>query len=184
MHPFSFYTIFVGTIISVISLTYIARKEHNPNQPKTLSEIAAQKKHILLFFRLIVWGCGLLFAVTVLYYILPRIGTSHHDLLFGVYLFTIACELLLGLFAARDSLEKTLHEIFAYGMGVGLLLTAVLFAISLNGIYSQLEYLLTFVMVILCIMAIVDKKRFIFYELPFIYLSHFTIIIATVALSR
>ena len=182
MHPFSFYTIFVGTIISIISLTYIARKEHDPNQPKTLSEIGAQKKHILLYFRLIVWGCGLLFATTVLFYILPRIGARHHDLLLVVYLYTLACELLLGLFAARESLEKILHEIFAYGMAVGLLITAILFATSLTGIYSLLEYLLSFSMIVLCILAVADKKRFIFYELPFIFLSHFTIIIATLAL--
>jgi hypothetical protein len=67
-------------------------------------------------------------------------------------------------------------------MAVGMVLMAYAFAISLTGVYSEIEVYISVAMSLLGIMTFVDKSRFIIYELAFIFMSHVSILVAALAL--
>jgi len=79
---------------------------------------------------------------------------------------------------------KTLgwHTVFAQGMAVGMLSLAYLFWIGLPGVCGGLELVFSLAMTMLVILMATDRHRFIFYELPFIFLSHGSILVAALAL--
>jgi hypothetical protein len=60
--------------------------------------------------------------------------------------------------------------------------TAVLFVLNFHGVTSAIELGIASIMAMLGILTFVDRKRFIFYELPFIYLSHISILVAALAI--
>ena len=62
-----------------------------------------------------------------------------------------------------------------------MLATVFIFAISLHGNFAIIEGALTIVMTILASLTILDGRKFIFYELPFVYLSHVSILLAALA---
>ncbi|HSW74600.1 MAG TPA: hypothetical protein VLG16_01890 [Candidatus Saccharimonadales bacterium] len=179
MPPLVFYPAFIGTFISVVAWTYLAYKEHLPHLPRTLSELAAEKAETLRYYRTILWVCGPLFAVTLYLFIVPRIASS---LLAGVIgSFTIIPELLIGYFPAKRG-KITAHDIIAGTMGAGMITLAYMFAWDLYGLYSLTELVLAIVISALGILCIANRKRYLFYELPLIYLPHFSILVAALAL--
>lgn len=175
----TFYTAFIGTFLSVTLLSYLAWKEHNPRQPRTLSEIAAQRRELLIYFRTVLWVCGTLFAITVFGFIRPRIDNNFIQT--AAWLLLFIPEFLLGAFNAKGNIELLLHNVLSLIMGFGMWLTALMFAFSLSGIYMKIEMILTIVLSILALLTIVDRKKFLFYELPFIYISHLSILVAALA---
>ncbi|MEJ0072935.1 MAG: hypothetical protein WDN27_02505 [Candidatus Saccharibacteria bacterium] len=74
------------------------------------------------------------------------------------------------------------HTTFAQIMGYAMIILAVLFALDLSGGYAVTELILVVMMSILGLLTYRDGKRYVFYQAPFIYLSHFTILIAAIAL--
>lgn len=71
------------------------------------------------------------------------------------------------------------HVAAAQCMGLGMLLLAFAFWKSTTGIGSAIELAIALTMVLFALLTYVDKRRYIFHELCFIYLSHFTIVLAT-----
>lgn len=68
-------------------------------------------------------------------------------------------------------------------MACGFVALTVLFSMYLKGAYATIELGLAIAMVALDVLAIAYyKTRFIFYELPSIYLSHISILIAVLVL--
>lgn len=67
-------------------------------------------------------------------------------------------------------------------MSVGMLATVFLFAIDFRGNFAIAETVLTAIMSMLGVLTVLDRKRFVFYELSFIFLSHASILIAVFAL--
>ncbi|MGB4758956.1 MAG: hypothetical protein WBP26_02775 [Candidatus Saccharimonadales bacterium] len=59
-----------------------------------------------------------------------------------------------------------------------MLLLAFAFWKSTTGIGSAIELTLALIMTVFALLTYVDKRRFIFHEMIFIYLSHFTIVFA------
>jgi hypothetical protein len=175
-----FYPALTGTFLSVSLLSCLAWKEHNSELPRTLSQLAAQNKKLVNYFRVVLWTCGTLFAITMFGYIIPRVLHSGLQLIAWVVYYV--CELLLALFPARGTIEKQLHSIFSYSMGAAMLATAFLFIVNVHGVHARIEVGITCSMAILAMLTLLDKKRFIFYELPFIYLSHASILVAAIAL--
>ena len=180
MNLLVFYSAFLGTFLSMTLLTYLVWKEHNPELPRTLSQLAAQNRKLVNWFRTVLWVCGTLFAITMFWHVIP--GVRYHTAQLIAWSIYYACELLLALFPARGTIEKLLHNFFSYTMGIAMLVTAFLFTFNLTGCYRSIEIGITAIMTILAALTYFDKKRFIFYELPFIYLSHLSILVAAVAL--
>jgi hypothetical protein len=179
MSQWAFYPAFLGTLVSLLGWSYFARKEHDKKNPLTLSELAAKNQANQTYFRNIIWICGILFATTVYFFIIPRVYSGR--LLTITWSLTFLSELLLGLLPAK---EKTLffHNVFSYLMAEGMLVMAFLLCFKLHGVYLQTESMLALLMSVLAALSILNKKNFLFYELPFIFLSHATILVAAVAL--
>ena len=181
MH-FGLLTSLLGTIISVASLTLLAKREHAVEKGKTLSELGSRNSQTLREFRIILWMCGLLFIVAMHWSILPGLG--YPTLLTIVWLITIACELMLGLIPAQDdTLTGKIHNAIAFTMGSGMLLMTLLFSLSLSGYYQFAEMILFGFMFVLGIQIMKRNEHFLYYELPYIFLSHLSIVVAALSIT-
>lgn len=179
MTAWALYPALLATLLSVISLSSIAFRYHDKQQPSTLSELAAAQEPLLNRFRAILWICGTLFAITVYGYIVTLI--NHAPLIAGAWTLTYVGNLLAASIPARDKRLK-LHNICAQAMGIGMLAMAYLFWFNLHGLYAEIEVAISLSMTLLIIMTLTDRKRYIFYELSFIFLSHISILVAVLAL--
>ena len=181
MLGFTFYAAFLGTFLSITFLTYITWKEHHPDLPRSFSQLVAQNRRLVNWFRGASAVCPTLFSVTVYFLIMPNV--RYAVALFVVWSTAYASELLLALFPERGTIEKQLHSFFAYNMGLAMIVTAFILFLSLSGGYRVLELGITIGMVTLGLLFTqLDRERFIFYELAFIYSSHASILVAAVAL--
>lgn len=180
MQPWTFYPAFIGTAISMVAWTYLAGKEHLSHLPRTLSELASEKQEALRYYRVVLWTCGPLFAITMFAFILPRIA---HPLITGVACaIIISGEMLVGLFPAQRG-KVTMHDIIAGVMGGAMIALAYLFAWNLDGSYAYIELVFALCMTLLGFLCLAHRKRYLFYELPLIFLSHFSILVAAIALA-
>jgi len=180
MYPLTFYAAFLGTMLSTAGVGYLALKGHDSSNPRTISRVVAQDADTLHKFRLAIWAGGTLIAITMFFFIVPRITYSLYVAL-GCGL--IYCdELLLSIVPDRTKREAFIHGLFAYGMRLGMLFTALLFVAGLHGNASYTEGVLATIMASLSAMMALDHKRFIFYKLSFIGLSHVSVLVAAIAL--
>lgn len=179
MNQWMFYPALLATLISMAGLSRIVIKYYDKQQPRTLSELATAQASLLNHFRNLLWLCGTLFAITVYGYVVPKIGQP--TLLAGAWSLTYLGNLLAATIPARDEKLK-LHNVCAQAMGIGMVAMAYLFWFNLSGAYAGLEAYIAFAMTLLGVLTLVDKGRFIFYELSFIFLSHVSILVAAIAL--
>ncbi|MEJ0073615.1 MAG: hypothetical protein WDN27_06130 [Candidatus Saccharibacteria bacterium] len=175
----TFFPAFIGTLISIGAWTYLARREHIAHVPRTLSELASEKPEALKYYRIVLWVCGPLFAVTTLFFIVPRI--ENQIAVGAACALTVLAELLIGIYPAQRG-KITTHDLIAGLMGAAMLASAYLFAFSLGAIYSHIEISFAIIMTILAALTILDRKRYLFYELPFIFIAHGSILVAALAL--
>ena len=179
MMPWTFYPAFLATLISIVGWTYMAYRDHDKVNPRTLSELGAARRSTLTYFRAVLWVCGLLFAVTMYFFVVPRVA---HALLQAIaWSITFLCEVLLGVFPAMGKTAR-LHDVLAGTMAIGMLIMAYLLSWSLQGSAMHVEIVVALVMSILGFGAVVNRRNFIFYELPFIFLAHITIVVAAIGL--
>jgi hypothetical protein len=178
----TFYPAFLGTLISIMSLTYLARREYQSGQAHTISRLGAGHQKALRQFRTILWGCGTLFMITMLLYIAPGL---HSSLMFVVWLLTYTCEVLLGAIPDRKGWQHVWHNIFAWSMAAGFFVTAAFFSLRLSGVYQIISVVILVGMLSSAALIFFDRKRNLVYELSSIFLSHIGILVATlyVALS-
>lgn len=173
------YPVFVGTILSIISLTRLARREYMSGVVHTMSQLGGKHAKALRDFRAILWVCGTLFSITVLFFISPRLDSLVMTIVWSL---TYICEVALGVVPDHPGWKSRWHNIFAYGMALGFLITAVYFCFALQGIYQILSVFILVGMVGSVALTAINRKYFLFYELGYIYLSHIGIVIATLAL--
>jgi cadmium resistance protein CadD (predicted permease) len=171
----------LGIILSTIGMTGFAIKEHKKEKRRTLSELAAKDQKTLLEFRIITWVCGGLISVMMYWLVIPRMPSSLWFTI--IYIVIIGGELLAATLPARDNKLGKLHELIAYGMGIGMLLLALSHGASFTGVYSAIEYTLFGMMILLCILTLKYWDHFLYFEIPFIFLSHVSIFAAAIALS-
>ena len=170
----------LGIVISTVSVAIFASREHRLEKRHTLSELAAKNAGTLREFRIILWTCGTLISIMMYFLVLPNLSTGPWLIIF--YTIIIFCELTLAVVPAYTSTRSgKIHNYLAYGMGTGMLALAMSFAVILKGAYSLIEYAIFGVMFFLCILTIRYWDRFIYFQLPFIFLSHMSILIAAVA---
>ncbi|HSX05104.1 MAG TPA: hypothetical protein VLF69_01400 [Candidatus Saccharimonadales bacterium] len=180
MPAWTFYPVFVGTIVSMAGLGRIAVTTHDAAAPKALSELAAAEERLLARFRNILLLCGTLFAITVFGFIVPRLAHGSLVAVFGALM--IGGELLAAVVPFRG---KTLrpHLLLAHTMGIGMLGLGVSFWVALGGHFAALEAILALSMAACALLTVVDKQHYIVYELAFIFSSHLSIVIAALALT-
>ena len=178
MTNWTFYPVFIATAVSTVGLSRIAAREQGKERPKTLSELATAEQSVLTRFRNILLFCGVFFAITVFGFIVPSVTHPIEVAIFGGLM--IGGELLAALIPAHSK-SITIHNLLAQTMGLGMLGLAFIFWASLIK-YSLFELAFTVVMCVLLALMVLDKKHYLTYELGFIFSSHFTILIAAIAL--
>lgn len=99
-------------------------------------------------------------------------------IVFGVMM--VGGELLAALLPAHNKTNKA-HLVMAEIMSIGMLGLCVLFILGVGGFYRGLELAFLIVMIASASLTLIDKRRYIAYELGFIYISHISILIATLA---
>lgn len=169
----------IDTLGSILSLSLLAKRGNALEKGKTLSELGARNNKTLREFRTILWTCGLLFAFALYGLILPNLGFNL--LLTVTTTVVLVCELLLGFFPARHGLSLKIHNLVAFAMGIGMLLLATVFVFQLSGIAVAIEIAILSLMFMFGILAFRRRQHFLYFELPFIYLSHVSILVAAIA---
>jgi len=147
--------------------------------PRTLSELASETLNGMRYYRIVLWVCGPLFGITLFAFILPKI--SNQAIIGVTSLTVILTEMLVGVFPAKRGVF-TRHDVIAGLMGLSMIALTYFFAWSLNDMFARIELLLAISMCIVAVCCFIDRKRFLFYELTLIFLSHLSIIIAALAL--
>lgn len=180
MSELIFSAAFVGTFLSVTLLTYLAWMEHHPDHPRSFSQLVAQTKELVRWFRVVSAVVASLFAVTIYFFVVPNI--RYDAVLFVIWSVYYISELSLAVFPERGTIERQLHSLSAYSMALAMLATTFIFVLSFSGGVRVLEAAILAGMLILGVFTRLDNKRFLFYEMPFIYLSHVSILVAAIAL--
>jgi hypothetical protein len=180
VYPFSFYAAFLAVFLSVIGNGYLVLRTYDARRQRPLCKLAIESNKALNYFRTVLWSCGILFAITLFYFIVPRI--EHRSYVLLAWVVTFICEMAMGVFSARGTIELRIHNFFSSIMAVGMFALALVFAVSLHGTFAKTEVSVAVVMFILGILALVHYQRYLFYELPYVFLSHVTILVAAVAL--
>jgi len=162
-----------------VGLGGIVVQNHDATTPKSLSELAAAEVALLRRFRNILLFCGTLFAITVFGFVVPHIEHPVATAIFGALM--IGGELLLAVISARGK-TFLLHLMLAYTMAVGMLGLAVTFVFALTGTPAIIAVCVAGGMGAFAALTWIDKKHYILHELAFIFLSHFSIIVAALAL--
>lgn len=177
MSEWSLYPAIIGTCLSVwLWLRFVVRN-HDKESPMTLSELGAQTD--ARYFRFVLWLCGPLFGITIVFYLGPRIASPW--IVYSLVL-VVLFEVLAGVFLPRTTRGKVLHGIAAYGMAICMFVSAVGLALSLQAL-SWALWLLVAAMLVCAIMAGLRHGRFLVYELAFIFLSHISMVAASVILA-
>jgi hypothetical protein len=177
MNEWALYPVFVATGLSVLGWAYYIRREHDAAHPVELSKFAVRNRANTVYYRTFMWLCPLLFAVTGLWYVWPSLRSP-----FVVLLWLLSCVfcMLAGVFLPRGGWRERLHDMFAYGMGLAMLALAFGAAWSIPR-FSVLAWLVALAMAVIAIVGPHRRSQYIFYEVAFIYLSHFTMILIALA---
>lgn len=164
-----------ATLGSMTVLTKIAASTRSRTAPKSLSERAALEDILLVRFRKTLLVCSTLFALSIYFFIAP--AAEHPWWIAAAWTLEYAGVIIAALLPAKG---KTFypHVAAAQCMGAGMLLLAFAFWQNTTGIGSVLQLSLALAMTVFAILIYTDKRRYIFHELAFIYLSHFTIVLA------
>ena len=180
MTELTFLAAFIGTVISVIFLTSLAWREHHPGSPRSFSTLVSQRKELVKQFRIASAVVSTLFTISIFFFIVPKV--QYGGALFFAWALCYVSELLVSIFPERGTIEKQLHSVFAYVMALCMILTTVIFIFSFSGAVRMLEIGILICGLIFAVLARIDRKRFIIYELLFIFMSHASILVALVAL--
>ena len=169
----------LATVGSMIELTKIATRNHNTLNPKPLSELAAAEARILDRFRGVLIACGALFSLSIYGFIGPQL--PHGLPIVLAWTWTFLNILLVAILPMRGRTYRV-HIIAAQLMGLGMLIMAYIFWKSIEGVYADVELIIALAMTILAASTYVDARRYIVYELAFIYFFNFTIVTAVLSL--
>ena len=166
----------LGTILSMAGWVWFVFKNHDPNHPATLSELAARSPKNRQYFRLVLWVCGPLFGIGTV----VLASSLDSQLLVMSWLLTVALELLTGVFVPSNKRHTILHNVVAYSMAVCMWLSAIVAAVVLTEV-SLVLWLLLGIMAACAVCASLRRKQFVFYELGFLFSAHLTMVVSAIA---
>ena len=100
-------TVVIGTILSMTGWLWFATKNHNPEHPATLSEIAARNAENEKYFRTVLWICGPLFGIAAV----PVARALSSWLVAVLWLLAVVLEILVGVFVPSTKKARAIHII-------------------------------------------------------------------------
>ena len=175
MNRLVFCPVFVATALSVGGWAYFVWREHDAAHPVELSKLAVRNRANAIYYRTFMWLCPLLFAITGWWHVAPRVDNI---LLVALWLISCSCCMLAGVFLPKGGKPERLHDIFAYAMGLAMLALAFVAAWAVSSIAV---WFVAFAMAAIAITGPRLRHHYIFYELGFIYLSHASMVLITLA---
>lgn len=164
-----------SSVLSAISLGYLAIKLHNKNHPKNMSELAITSMKSLWYFRIVLWVSGVLFGLSI-YTTIFQFRYS-----FWVFIATnlaIGGTLLLAIFPMREKWSISIHNATAHVMALGMVLLALVFGLGSEGIVAFVQYSFFIAMLACAFIATRWPNYFIHFEMLFICTAHISIITA------
>jgi hypothetical protein len=177
MTSWQFLTALTATIISVANLSYLAWKTHNRATPRTLSELAVTSSEALSYFRWVLAICGSLFGISIL----ASLSEFRHPILVAcAAIAMVSCNMFLAIFPARGKRELFLHNLFAVLMALGMILLAYLFIFEVQGIQRSIAIAIAVAMSASGTLANLNRSKYIYFELPYLFLSHISILVVLV----
>jgi hypothetical protein len=165
----------LATVISITGLTYIVIKNQDKTTDRTLSKIGIISKKTEKEFAVILLVCGLLFAVAMQFYILPYIDAGIFLLI--VWYVTIVTELSLAFLPASYGWKLKVHNFVSFSMATSMWMLTGAIAVFTNGIFAIITSVILLAMFVLALLAGVKRHNFVYYELPYIFLSHISVIL-------
>jgi len=171
----------LATLVMMAGFAYIIIEEHDRRQPRTLSELAAAQDRLLRRFRHVLWIGGTLLSVVMYGYVMPRSAVP--GLLFVAWTLAFMGCLLVSALPAKGQTRRH-HEASAQLMATGLGGVAFLFLADLRDGYFIVGLVVALAMALLACATVLDPRRFLFYELPFLHLSNIAIIVTVVFLGN
>lgn len=163
----------VAAIVSIVGLTALARSAYDRNHPRSLSEMATISGHNMVIFRSILYPCAILFGVTIIGFIAP--GSSLRTLIGVAGVVMCGSEIILATIPAAGK-SKLVHDGFGNLMGAAMAVLAICFAVTLHGTGRQVELGVIAAMAVCFGLMRLDGRRFVVYELAYIYLSHASVV--------
>lgn len=144
-----------------------------------LSKLAVSSRLNNVGYRIFMFLCPVLFAITGLLYVAPRL---HDVVAIVLWMISVGGCIIAGIFMSQGGWRSILHNIGAYAMGIAMLGLAVRLAIVSPGLNKAL-WAISFIMVLLAFVGkVLQRKYYVIYEIGFIFLSHISMILVTVAL--
>lgn len=171
---------YIATGLSIFGITPIMIAGLKKSVGPSLCEMAAKVNPSLWYFRAVVWTCGVLFAITMYALVVP--GSSLPIIVGIFWTAELIGNMMIAAIPARPATMK-LHLVFAQTLGYSMLALAYTFASTLSGWTGHACWAIAIVMTVIGAMTYIDRTRYSFYQAPFIYLSHVTILLAAVSLS-
>jgi hypothetical protein len=162
MYHLALATALLGSVGSITANAELIVKYHDKLKPVSVSELAAAQDNLLRRFRVGLFICGSLFAISMYGYVVQRIDNALA--IFVVYTISYVSILMAALLPARESTYK-FHVKAGQIMGLSMLALAWLFAANIDGAYGSIELFLSVVMTVLAAVTYLDRKRFAYYEL-------------------
>lgn len=176
MASWALYPVFIATFLSVTGWIYFMWRWHDVDRHTPLSIRATRSRAHATYYRTLMLACPLLFTITALWFVAPR--TTNIALVVLWLIATISC-IFTGIFLPTDShREKMLHDVFAYTMAAAMLVLAYTAAITLPS-FSVVLWLTATTMTLIALVGTHRKNHYVLYEMGFIFLSHFSMIIIT-----
>ena len=174
---------FIGVFFSSGIVLYLVQKNSHSKNEIALSQLVAQDFSDLRLFRIAVFAGGTPIAISVFFYIVPNVD-ENVSLMFS-FLAVYAGEVMLSLIPDKSTSPEiftfTLHNAFAWAGFFGMIVTPLLLSNLLGGFAAQLETTIFCIMLPLSLAAIIYRKRFLVFELSFVFMSHLSVIVAVLA---
>jgi hypothetical protein len=180
MKEWSYYPAFLGMTVSLVGLSYFALKHYTIEKPFSLSDFATTDKDAMRLFRIIVIPGTSLFALSVFFYILPRV--TNVSLIAVVSAITLLSGILLALIPANAGKKLSLHGWSATIMSLSSLALVFIFSNQLTDWRSELLLSFGLIMILLIVFALRYPKKFLYFELPFIWLCNLSVLITVMTI--
>lgn len=177
MNEWTLYPVWIATALSIVGWLYFVHREYAVDRPTTLSDLSTRSRKTRLYFRTLMLVCPLLFAITGLWFVHCRLENTT---ITALWLTTIFCCMMAGIFLPTHGREKLLHTFSAVIMGLAMLALAAAGAVIVPR-YNAVLWLIFVVMAALAIIGPRQKRHYIMYELGFIFLSHVSMVVIALA---
>lgn len=162
----------VATVVSIIGWSVYAYKYYDRGSGRTLSQSAPMAKQSTIVYRAIMWFCCSLFVAVA------ALGLWPFYPLAGVLLaITAILGSLAAIYLPTTRWRTVIHDVAAYGLAAGMVLTSIYFVSVSSGAYWLAQAALLATILFCGTMALVNRRNYIYFQMVYIYAAHVAVIV-------